>query len=127
MAKKIVWTRCYLCRTPESVPGTGGVCSCCQHRTEAWPNLTWEETIREKLVQAGAPAASYEQWCLPCSTADFNLLRRLSYEGRALFCSTAKLDDRGGTWMKRFRTEAAAHGAEVKIEGGDVYVVWGTY
>lgn len=62
MVKKIVWTRCYLCYASESVPGTGGVCSACQHRTVAAPNLTWTGTIREKLIKAGAPASAYEQW-----------------------------------------------------------------
>lgn len=59
---KTIWTKCYLCSTPSSVPGTGGVCLCCQHQIGKDPHRTWAETINTRLVKAGAPRSTCDQW-----------------------------------------------------------------
>lgn len=55
---------------------------------------------------------------------DWSAMRRLAHNGRYLFCSTARLDEPRGAWLRRFYQEAAGHRASVEVRAGHVYVLF---
>jgi len=55
---------------------------------------------------------------------DWDRCRKLAYEGRYLFCSTARMDDPSGIWLRAFAKQAPEHNAEIVVENGYVYIMF---